>query len=635
MQKSVVPPQTNPVHHEDGEDAGSVTSDERVQSNPDSDQDTEQLKASPSTPSLQSYNHEASGSQHPFGLLLKEHSQQKTAEGVSFPTMMDFKHFIDRMKSSFLRPGSDLNRHFQTARDVIKSKIASDAHNTDGESHTGVTPDPEKEDKEQDEAGENEVWSESVNTEFEEGDPNYQTPSDPVDQAANLITDGVHHNQGLDMDSAVQHHHLLADHAANNNEWSDSDRDTSINAPQSPNYDAWSINSEFSVKSPSHSFYGEDLSFNHPPDFSSHSSKIINIQSPTAEENIQPHEDNEVWHHKASAGGGFREDLQKDEAGRRTHSNDLSAPEPTPLNSYGNSMYVNAPRGLMPFPEHLPKQGLSSSSENPSPKSINGQMGAQASSPQRITVESSSLNLEGYPREQRVHISINPAPEQTSLPTTQEPKQVTDSFLFPRSDGSGSSQTDISSQVGLSDASFNSIINLAPESETAFSSPASNEIMSRNTGIKNVVSDRKFRLLNGDTFSAKRHPGPFPIPQKQSSPLNGGLRSAARAGHRQTFTQPNKVWKHPSFTNKAHVAFQHLEPLSASRVDTKGHPPQTGLMIPPPLHSYTVKTENGFLRGEVFQSKSHYDPHQQSEGRYSHRGNPWRFNYKKTAGIHG
>ncbi|XP_034541689.1 uncharacterized protein LOC117814453 [Notolabrus celidotus] len=690
---------SDPVYYEDSEDASfvasSVTSlsEEMVHSRPDSDHEAELLKADPSAPSVLKSDHEASGSQHPFGLLLKEHTQRKTAEGVSFPTMMDLKKFIDRMKSSFLKPGSDVGRHFQTARDVMKNKISSDAQITEEVPDSLNTPDSAEDVKEQDEADGDEVWSDSNNMQFEESEegPDYQMQGeslslhDPVDPAASFITNGAYYNQGQDMDSAFYQHYLLAEHASNENEQPDHVGDTFIDAPQSQNYEVWTTHSEFPEQIPSDSFFGEDFSFPHSPDYSYHSSKTTNMQSITAENNIQPPKytpydtGNVEEHYYPSAGREFSQDFQKDEAASVTDTTVMPAPKPESLNSYGKSVYVNAPRGQLPIPEYEPKQReipaptfpsyqpavgqesvafVSLSSENPSSESISGRVGALTSSPHYIAVKPPSHYLDGNHREHPVQTFISPAKvekEEKLNPTvqnlisaTQNQKTITDNFLPSNSVGSDS-KVRISSQVGTGYSSFNSFINLAPASETTFSRPAGHKVMSRNLGLQNELSGGHFRFLSGDVFGAKRHLGSFPTPEKQGFSVNGGYTSAVRAGHFQTFIQPNEVWKHPSFVRKerkTNKAFQYLRPLSASSVsdstvrglfwrtgvNTQRLPPQTGaVMSPLSSHSYTVKSENNYSRGKLSQSKTYYDPNQLNESRYSQQGNPWQQKHKGAA----
>lgn len=145
-----------PVHQEA---VGTVTAEEQlVQSEPYKGQWTEE---NPRVSTSSSSAH--SGHQHPLGLLMKEHTQEKSQEGISFPTITDFKRFVETMKSSFLTPGSDLT-HFHTALQTMENEMSSAAKNTEGASspdhqaYYGVES-----------PGENEVWSEPVTSVFEQG----------------------------------------------------------------------------------------------------------------------------------------------------------------------------------------------------------------------------------------------------------------------------------------------------------------------------------------------------------------------------------------------------------------------------------------------------------------------------------
>lgn len=106
-------------HNENGEDAGFATSpnEEMVQSELHSGYGPDQVPGVPSTSSVQRTND--SGHQHPFDLLLRDSQNSNRVEGVSFPTVKDFKHFVEILKSSYLIPGGDLTKHFLTAREMM------------------------------------------------------------------------------------------------------------------------------------------------------------------------------------------------------------------------------------------------------------------------------------------------------------------------------------------------------------------------------------------------------------------------------------------------------------------------------------------------------------------------------------
>ncbi|XP_060892945.1 uncharacterized protein LOC132973470 [Labrus mixtus] len=618
----------DPVHRDDNEDASSATSfsEEMVQS---------------SAPSLQNSDLEDPGYGHPFDLLVKEHTQQrKKVEGVSFPTMRNFKQFVQKMKSSFLKPGSDLRRHFQTARDIVENELASKAGNTDEEPRAGSGFDSTKEDNAHSEADENEAWKKNRNTEFEEGDmsPNYQMPSrsvlDPVDSTASFITNNAHDNSGLGVDAA--YHQLCQSEATpcvlNNNELSDSSGDTS--APGSQNNNVQSTSPQLYEQIPPDSFFGEDYSS--APDLNYYDNKMTTVIPQTPEKYIQTSDytpqskDHFAGYQKQSVGFKLG-DFQSEEPSRWTPNNFLSAPKPRSPNSYRKSVYVSAPRGQLHFPDYVPKHreiptptfpaylesnrvnenppvhrpasvgSVSSSSENPSSQSLSGHVGVQTSSPNDITMNPSSSLYDGYLKAQGVSVTqekSNPS-EQNLISAIQESKQITEDTLLPFSNSLESTQSGVLSQLGY--ATFNSPSS-APASETDLRL-VGNEVKRKNTVIKNEIS-----------YGAVRPPDLFSASQ--------GRRLGGYAGRLQTFIQPTNEWRRPADVNRepGNTAYQHPKPRVSAptlnglfwrkRVDTK-RLPQTGfIMSSPSAHTYVVKSQKRYVRGKVFRSKTRYDPHQ-------------------------
>lgn len=693
--QSFTSPPREPVHHDNNEDASSVTSlgEEMVQSKPDSGHEPDEFLVVPSAPSVQKYEQESS--QHPFGLLVKEHTQEKTMEGVSFPTIKDFKLFIESMKSSFLTPRSDLSTHFKTARETMENEMASNAQNTEGE--------PAREGTAHVDASENEVWSEPMNTVFEQSEQgaNYEMPSeslsapDPFDSTASLISTSVYDNQDSGLGAALYPHpHLAAtEHVSSNygsfdkGGISGENPDIFTSAPDVRNEDAQSTSYKLPEQMPSGSFFGGDFSLRPSQDFSYYSSATSNITPLTPEKNIQQpqytsHSKDSFTGYQNPSGGFELEDFQSEELGR------VTAPKHPSLNSYGKSLYVNAPRGQLYIPDYVPKHrerpapsfqayqptvgkeskdinytptvhspafsgSVSSSSENFSPHGSSGHVGVQTSSPHDaqnqainrkqpvlshlvFTVKpSSSLHgssrHDGYLGDQSVGVSrpsiltaqakdeekSNPS-QQNLVSAIQEPKQMTDNSLIPISGGLDSTQSGFSSLVG--DAGFNSLTNLAPASKSIFSRLVGNEAMSRNFGIKNIISDR-FPI--GDIRGTRNPLGSFSTPQRRGMSPNGDLL--------QTFIQPTKVRKHPVNVNKepSTMAYRLPKPLSASKDsgstlrgvfwrnggNKKRLPPQTDPKMSPPVNAYVVKSRSSYVRGKVSLSKTSYAPYQLDEGK--------------------
>lgn len=85
--QSFVSPQREPGHRENNEDASSVTSlSEEVQSKPDSDMN--HISFCGMSMKVLIIN-------IPLAFLTRKHTQPKTMEGIGFPTIKDFKQFIE------------------------------------------------------------------------------------------------------------------------------------------------------------------------------------------------------------------------------------------------------------------------------------------------------------------------------------------------------------------------------------------------------------------------------------------------------------------------------------------------------------------------------------------------------------
>ncbi|XP_042268623.1 uncharacterized protein LOC121897894 [Thunnus maccoyii] len=436
--QSFVSLQREPAHHKYNKDVISVNpgEDKLVQS----ESDSEQPGAAP-TPFVQKHEQVTSGYQHPFGLLVKEHTQKKAAKGISFPSIKDFKKFIESMKSSFLTPGSDLSRHFHTARQTMKNEMASGAQNIKGESSNSA-----EEGSAHDDGSENEVWSEPMNSVFEQSEQgaNYETPSeslsvpDPVIATAGLISPSVYESQDSGLGSAFYPSPQLAatEHVSShyghfsNAGFSRETPEFLTHPPhvheyvQSKSYNRFPEQIPFSSNS-----YGEYFSssshvtaspLEHPissaQDLSYYPSKTSSITPLTSEQKIQQptytshSKDSPTGYQKPSDGFELSGYLQSESLGEVIPQN--------PPSSYGKSLYVRAPRvqhplsnnipdqqpthGERPAPSvqryqptvgkeskdinfspsvHLPSGSVSSSSNILSPPSISGHVGVQASSP--------------------------------------------------------------------------------------------------------------------------------------------------------------------------------------------------------------------------------------------------------------
>ncbi|XP_077424131.1 uncharacterized protein LOC144053499 isoform X2 [Vanacampus margaritifer] len=108
------------------------------------------------------HQHRDSGFQHPFKLLVQEHTKDTAVEGISFPDMDNFEQFIETLKSSFLTPGKDLE-HFQTARGLMLNEIA--------------TRRPSKEENDDNEGiKDNKVWREQLSSAYGQSEEDVSYP---------------------------------------------------------------------------------------------------------------------------------------------------------------------------------------------------------------------------------------------------------------------------------------------------------------------------------------------------------------------------------------------------------------------------------------------------------------------------
>ncbi|XP_042351850.1 uncharacterized protein LOC121950016 [Plectropomus leopardus] len=657
--QSVVSPQSEPVHHEDGSFVTSLN-EEMVQSKPDLEPYV------PSTPPVQQHEDDGSDNQHPFGLLVKEHTGENAMEGVSFPTIRDFKRFIETMKSSFLRPGSDMNSHFQTGWAMMENETPSNGENIAGEPDTSYKSNSATEGTSHHDANENEFWSEQG--------ANYQIPSEslsvlnPVDSTASFISKSVHDSQ--DPGSALYpHHHLAAtEHVSSNYRSFDSagisweNPEIFTSGPYVQNEDFQSTTYKLPEKTPSGSFFGGDLSFSGhmsaTPVSSPNSPSEDHILTPlTSEKNIQQPkysshtEDSSTRYQKPS--GEFKRDFQIKEQG----SNVLSAPMPPSLASYGNSVFVSPPRGQHYIPDYRPKQrgspaqpfqtnqppvgkepndinytpvahlpasagSVSSSSNNLSPQSSSGHVGVQTSSPhdgpsqafdrkqpvgvsQWFTVKpSSSLHgssrHDGYLGEQTDGVS------RPSMLTAQ-PKDVDKSVLF---DNKPASATQEPKQVvhntlnpissGLTPISSQLGAGSAIFNSLTNLAPTSTSERAVSRLAANEIMSRKFGITNmiSDTPGARNPLKSFPLPLRRGVSLHGGYVSKPLSAAKvSASTLSGFYWRNHGKTKKL--------------------PPKTGPnMSAPPVNAYIVQSKNGYVRSKVYQSKTRYAPYQLHE--YKH-----------------
>ncbi|XP_051238917.1 uncharacterized protein LOC127353614 isoform X2 [Dicentrarchus labrax] len=638
--------QREPVHYENNEDASSVTS--FGEENPESEHEPDEFSVDPS---MEKYLQESAGDQHPFGLLVKEHKQKTSMEGVSFPTMKDFKHFIETIKSSFLKPGSDLSGHFQTEQDMMENEVTSNAQNIKSEpnDHDGVS--------------ENNVWSEPVDTTFYQMQSESLSVPDPVDSMATLLSTSVYDNQDSGSGSALYPfpHSTASEYVSSNYgnfDKSGENPDIFTSSEYVQNEDVPSTSYELPEQIPSGSFFSHVTeSPANPPnnpsqEFSYYPSKTSNIMPLVSNGNIkQPiytsHSEDSLTGYQKPSGGFEFEDFQSQQLGRVTPANVVSAPKPPLLNSYAKSVYVNAPRGhlnILSYPPKLRERpapsfqayqptigkeskyinntptvqlpassgSVSSRSDNLSPQRSNGHVGAQTSSPHDAEDQMfnrkqpvlspqefiGSSRYDGYLGDQRIGVT-----RPSSL--SDQAKDEERSGLSELNPVSG-----ISSQVGVGYVSFNSLTNLAPTSlsETALSILAGNEVTSRDFGIKNIISNR---FQTGNIRDARNTLGSFSTPQKRGISLNDAT------SFLQKFIQPTKVRKPRKPPSGSKATGSVLSGVfRRNGGNTKRLRSQTGPSVSQPsVNAYIVQSRNAYVRSKVSQSNTRYAPYQLDGGK--------------------
>ncbi|XP_034443849.1 uncharacterized protein LOC117763082 [Hippoglossus hippoglossus] len=617
--QSFVSPPSEPVHFD-------VTSpgENMVQHQPDSGQEQDDYSAVPSAPAVQKYE----STQHPFGVLLKQHTPVKTVEGISFPTIKDFRRFIETMKSSYFIPGSDSRGHFQTARETMKNELISDAQRSNRESSMSNSV---QDGSAHDDHSKNVVWSEP--------DANDHRPIseslsffNPVDSTESVISPSGYDDQGSGSSSAFYSQHDLGA-----TEQVSSDYGSLANygiSGENPDIFSSAADVQNEVQSTSHNlpepklpgyFLGGSLSFsshvtaspvtNIPSrDLSFYSSKKFIVNPLSSEKTMQqptyssPSGDSLTGYQQSR-------DFQTEELPRMTESDVLSPQKP--FNSYGESIFVRAPRRQFYMPDvskhkerpdesaqiykptvgkesndinsapiiHLPES--SGSNFDLSPQRRSSHVSVEASGPHdpQDQVFSKKLPLrsylfsvkpsssqessrhDGYLPNQRVSVSrpSNSAQakheksglsRQNLVSAIQEPKPMNDYAPIPPSRGLDSTQRGISSQIDDVHASYPT--NSPPNSKLkVFPKLFGNEEMSKNFEVRTISSDR---FPPGDTHKKTRDP--------QGVSLNGGSVGDTTADLLYTFTQPTTVQKRPANVNRepSTTASRHSETLSTSKV---------------------------------------------------------------------
>lgn len=584
-----VSPQHKPVYHHGDEDSNNSI-EKMVQSKPHSGQEPDEYLGVPADSSVP--EHKSSSSQFPFDLLVKK-TQRNTMGGVSFPTIGDFKEFIKTIKSSFLVPGSDMKRHFQTAREILKSEAATRAQNIKSEPDTDNRSNSAEEGAVQDDTNENEGWSEPTNAVFEQSnqDALEQTPSESP--SGSFLGKHFSFSGHMPAEPVNPQDHSVQDFRY-------------LQATYTPHSD------DFLTGYDKPEDLQKELGGENSADVSAPLSQPLN-----------------------SYGTSIYVSARK---GQFNASDYLPKHRERPAPTF-QPYQPHVGKELQDINRSLKVDSSVSSSSNLSLQSSIGHVDVQLTSPHDsqnhaftrkqpvrphpvINVKLSN-SLHGYLGDQRVNM-INPSiltdeakaeilgpPEQVSV--NQEPEQASENTHAPFSGMFPPNKFDY--------ADFNSLANLAPTpaSATVFSRLVGNKVISKNFGIQKVFSGR---FPASDVHGARNLPDSF-TPQRRGMPLKGGFKGATRTGLLQTLMQPTKVWNRLPNINKEHRNMAYWTPnlLSASKASAISREiwrndgkkkrlfPQSSQSRSAPFgNAYIVQSRNSYVRGKVSVSKTRYEP---------------------------
>lgn len=589
--ESFVSPQSGLVHHENSEDASAAPSlnEEMVQSKLHSGYRADEIPGVPSASSVQKTDD--SGHRHPFELLLRDSQNSNHVEGVSFPTVKDFKHFVEILKSSYLIPGGDLTKHFQTAREMIAKEAQAqyaqaqlDAVHRAAAAESGSVYG----------GSENEVHSEPQNAAlFEQSEQGgkYQTASenssvsDPVDSPPNMISSSLYDKQDLGQP--------LSSYAI-------------------PRSAAKGFNVDAYEGFENNLFSGEKPIFTNGP-------------------NMQQEDE--------------RED-QSDKMGRGISADARSKP----FNSYSRSIQVSAPKRLLNISDYLPKKPRErptpsfrlhpptngkqskdvnetptvrlqlsdssvSSKSNPLPRSRTSQGDTQSSSPQNSQNEvlirkqpiGSHYTMNGKHTNNRDGY-LEELPPKNPDPTNQEPR--VHNSLTPNSAGQHSTKTQTYFPVMGDEANFNTIPYFPPtvSSQTAFSRLYGNGVGSSSFGFKSANPSRS---PTRGIDATRNMLVSFLNQQRGGFPLNRASVGAIHAGILQNFMKHSKFLNHHDSVGQRFGSMAYQPPGTRFYATSGGIRPNGGKnspLFPRRSHGASASPENLFTVKSRSDSVSGGDP---------------------------
>lgn len=560
------------VQHEDSDDGSSVI-------NPGDETQPEDFP-------VHSSKHEKPTYLHPLPLLVKQ-TQKETFEGLSFPSVRYFKRFVESMKNSYLTPGNDLSRYFQTAREVMENEFTSNTH--DPTSHH--RPDSSKENSDHDE-----TWSESMNSEENKHDDHFPQLSVP-NSAPSTAGSSFDENQDSGLNSLAQ---LAADRPGSKGRGSLEAGNLLQTAAGAQNRETHEVSPRLTEQTPPGLFFGEAAAAAAAQALISPAHGAAPDLDPKSSEGMVQESDSEdsFKYENPSAGfqlGGFQnKDLRKKipadvlyspkaspQVGHTNNGNVLGRvpEEPGSLSSSSQTHQSAAggedSKGLFRSIVHLPAFGSSASANaNLSPRGRRGQAGDQSSRPH-------VLEYEAFGRRQPLRTQRG---EGNTISGINEPKPVSDEVQAFSSGGSDSAHRWISFPY-MADLSFLTKLAQPSASDTIFWRKIGHKENSRNSKMKNIIPDDP------------NVPSSFSAPRKRGATRKGGLVGPPEAAVPHTSTQDTIYWPpHPMY------AFKH--PKRGAR---RGYFYQTGDGLSLPF--YTTKTRSHYFRSKVSFLKTHYAPH--------------------------
>lgn len=536
-------------------------------------------------PENKTSKHEQATYLHPLPLLVKQ-TQRKTIEGLSFPTVPYFKQFVELMKNSYLTPGKDSSRFFQTARAVMENEFTSNAQDATAD----YRPDSSEESSDQDK-----TWSESTNSVENDHRDHFQKLSVP-DSARSTAGSSLGENQDFRLNTLAQ------GPVSGGFAWTGAgDLPAGLRAAAGPpSRDAAPVSLGLTEQMPSGSFVGELAS---AEALISPADGAAQDLDPKASEGMSQESDSEDSFKYENPSGGFqlggfqKEDLPERFAADVPYSPKASPPVGRRNKGNGSGRVPKAWESLSSSSQTHPSTAGEEESKGPSrslthplefgswatskatlgPQGRRGQAGDPLGSPHVLE----------YGRLGRRQPLRSPHVGSNTIFGMNRPRLASDLVQASGPAGVGSAQRWALSPYKLDHGShLLSKLAWPSASDTTFWRKIGQKGNSRNSKMKNMMS--------GDP----NVPRSFLTAKKRGETLKGGWPGPAEAAIPHTSVQ-DKVYRPP-------------QPVHASKSGAfqsggkKGRFYQTGDGLSLPF--YTTKTTSNYFRSKVSFSKTHYAP---------------------------